>query len=124
MDSTSDYKPRINTEIRRLKNSTKNMPKNSKNIAEKLINRAAFMLVSLENMETQIISEGVKVDMQQGEYTIKISNPLITSYNTLIKNYAAVIKQLCDLLPDNDATEAGNKLLDFAFKPIKRELRS
>lgn len=117
MDATSDYNARINTEIKRLKRYTKNISKNDIKIAEKLINRAAFMLVSLENMEEQIITDGIQVEMQQGEYKIKIANPLIMKYNTTIKNYLTAIKQLCEMLPDEVNYELGNELLKFAMKP-------
>jgi hypothetical protein len=37
--------------------------------------------------------------MCQGDYTIERENPALKSYNTTIKNYTAVIKQLNDMLP-------------------------
>ena len=33
-------------------------------------------------------------------------------YNTMIKNYSSIVKQLVDLLP-NDARSGGDELLDF-----------
>jgi hypothetical protein len=33
-------------------------------------------------------------------------------YNTMIKNYSSIIKQLIDLLP-NDSKGSGDELLDF-----------
>ena len=39
-------------------------------------------------------------------------------YNTMIKNYTSIIKQLCELLPDGlPSTKEGNALMNFVTKP-------
>ena len=108
---------RILKEVKRLKRVFKNVADNVKNLTDKLINRAAFMLVSLEDMESEITKSGLMLEMSQGEYSIDRAHPLISSYNTMIKNYSAVIKQLTELLPHEDKLIAGNELMKYLTQP-------
>lgn len=103
-------------EQNRLKKLYANLPKEKLAIVQKLIERAAYMLVSLEDMEAKIEADGQVVVMPQGKYDIERAHPLLTTYNAMIKNYTAVIKQLDDLLPDTDADKAGQALMMFATK--------
>ena len=89
-----DAQDAIKKETSRIKKLYKDLPENRKKLAEKLIERAAFMLVSLEEMERQINQDGNMVTMPQGDYEIERAHPLLTVYNAMIKNYTAVIKQL------------------------------
>lgn len=85
---------RIKKELSRLKKLYKDLPEDRKKLAEKLLERAAFMAISLSEMEATINVEGNMVTMPQGDYEIDRAHPLLTVYNAMIKNYAAVIKQL------------------------------
>ncbi len=97
----------------------KNLPKEQLKIVEKLIERAAYMLVSLEDMEEKINQDGLVVKMPQGSYTIERAHPLLQQYNAMIKNYNATIKQLSDLAPSTEVTAAGQALMQFVTKPKK-----
>lgn len=85
---------RIKKEYSRLKKLYKDLPDDRKKLSEKLLERAAFMSVSLSEMEETITAEGNMVTMPQGDYEIDRAHPLLAVYNAMIKNYAAVIKQL------------------------------
>ncbi|MGN1111799.1 MAG: hypothetical protein ACI4RP_01215 [Acutalibacteraceae bacterium] len=106
-------------EQNRIKKLYKNLPKDRLEIAKKLIERAAYMLVSLEDMEAKINEDGLVVEMSQGAYKIERAHPLLQPYNAMVKNYNATIKQLNDLLPTTDAAAAGQALMLFATKPNK-----
>ena len=54
---------------------------------------------TLDDLEKEINESGVITVMQQGDYEIERENPALKSYNTTIKNYTALIKQLFDMLP-------------------------
>lgn len=84
----------IKKEAARIKKLYKDLPEERKKLAEKLIERAAFMAVSLAEMEQKINAEGQIVKMPQGDYEIERAHPLLTVYNSMIKNYTAAIKQL------------------------------
>ncbi len=106
-------------EQNRIKKIYKNLPKEQLEIVQKLIERAAYMLVSLEDMEEKINADGLVVKMPQGAYTIERAHPLLQQYNAMIKNYNATIKQLSDLSPNNEAEKAGQALMQFVTKPNK-----
>ena len=47
---------------------------------------------------------------------VHFENPALKSYNTTIKSYTALFKQLLDLLPNTEAEKAGQALMMFATK--------
>ncbi len=104
-------------EQNRIKKIYKNLPKERLEIAKKLIERAAYMLVSLEDMEAKISEDGLVVTMPQGSYEIERAHPLLQPYNAMVKNYNATIKQLNEISPNSDAEKAGQALMMFATKP-------
>lgn len=103
----------------RIKKIYKNLPKEKLEIAKKLIERAAYMLVSLEDMEAKINKDGLVVTMPQGNYEIERAHPLLQPYNAMVKNYNATIKQLNDISPNTETEKAGQALMMFATKPNK-----
>lgn len=107
---------RMKKEQRRIAKLYKNLPKDRLEVAKKLIDRAAYMLVSLEDMETKIAADGLVTEMSQGDYTIQRAHPLFAPYNAMVKNYNATIKQLGEYLPETDAEIAGQALMNFATK--------
>ena len=86
-------KARQKKEITRLKKVYKNLPKDTLENVKKLIERAAYMLVSLEDMEAKIDADGLVISMPQGDYSIDRAHPLLQPYNAMVKNYNATIKQ-------------------------------
>lgn len=107
---------KIKYEEKRLEKILKDVPKQQIALCRRLIERAAFMLVTLEDYEQDITVNGVITEMEQGKYTIHRENPAAKGYNTMVKNYQAVIRQLTDLLPDRkDAAreKAGDRLAAF-----------
>lgn len=83
-------------------------------LALDLLKRAEFMRTTLIALEDKVNSEGVVTEMSQGSYSIDRENPALRSYNTTIKNYTSVIKQIVELLPaQENQNQAGNKLAAF-----------
>lgn len=91
---------RIKKEVTRLKKLLKHIPKDKMNSVMALINNAAFMTVTLEDLQETINTQGPVSEYQNGEnqWGTKKS-PEVEIYNTMIKNLASVIKQLTDLIP-------------------------
>lgn len=116
-------KARQKKELSRLKKLYKNLPEDTLEISKKLIERAAYMLVSLEDMEAQIDEDGLVTTMPQGSYDIKRAHPLLQPYNAMVKNYNATVKQLNDLLPSTDAEVAGQALMSFVTKPTAKQAK-
>lgn len=65
-----------------------------------LIKEAEYMKKTLVKLKKEIDGKGLVVEMDQGKYTIERANPALSPYNTLIKNYQSIIKQINDLLPE------------------------
>lgn len=90
----------IKKEMLRLKKIFKNLEKDKWDTALSLIKNAAFMTITLEDLQETINREGAVSKYQNGEnqWGTKKS-PEVEIYNTMIKNHMAIIKQLADLLP-------------------------
>ena len=106
-------KARICGEKERLWELFDMIPLDRKKLAEKLIDRASFMLVTLEGYEELIVKEGAIVKMTQGTYEIDRENPAARGYNVMIKNYQLVIKSLVELLPDKNGGSVSEELEKF-----------
>ena len=91
---------RIKSEKSRLKKIFKDLDENKKNLVTPLIEKAAFMSVELDDLQEIIEQDGWTSEYKNGEnqYGTKKS-PEADTYIALSKNYAAVIKQLADLVP-------------------------
>lgn len=108
----TDQQKRIKKETKRLKEIYKSLPDNKYAIAIPLIENAAFMRVTLEDLQIEINNAGSVEDYKHGEgqYGKKESSAL-KAYNNVIKNYNAVNKRLEDMLPAEES--AASKLSEF-----------
>ena len=97
-------------ELRKIFEKTKN---NKSKLAMSLLDKADFMNETLKMLEAKVRLEGVVTTMCQGSYDIERENPALKSYNTTIKNYVSVVKQIVDLLPESENKQAGEELLKF-----------
>lgn len=91
---------RIKTELKRLQAKFELVDENQREVAAQLLQNAAFMAVTLQDLQEIINAQGVTDTYQNGanQYGTKASATL-QSYNSLIKNYANVIKTLAQLVP-------------------------
>lgn len=94
---------RISKEVNRLKKLFTVIPKNTLQSVMSLISNAAFMAVTLEDLQKTINKEGAVSKYQNGEnqWGTKKS-PEVEIYNSMIKNHSSLIKQLTDLIPKPD----------------------
>jgi len=91
---------RIKKEITKLKRLFKDMEKSTMDTVSSLIKNAAFMAITLDDLQETINSEGAVSTYQNGENQSGTKkSPEIDIYNTMIKNHMSIIKQLSDLLP-------------------------
>lgn len=91
---------RITAEYQRIIVFFEKLPGNELAIIDPLIQNAAFMGIALLDLQEIIIRDGVTEEYQNGsnQFGRKPSSAL-QSYNSLVKNYAAVIKSLLSYLP-------------------------
>ncbi len=90
----------IRKEVTRLKRVFKDLDKNKMTTVTSLIENAAFMIVSLKELEAEINLEGYTDEYQNGanQFGTKQSEAVKT-HLAMTKNLSAVIKQLTDLVP-------------------------
>ena len=92
----------IKREITRLTNLFKEIDKNKRLTAKGLIEEAAYMRITLQELKKEIDKSGPIDVMPQGEYSILREHPALKSYNTMVQRYTNVIDKLTNLFPKND----------------------
>lgn len=100
-------------DISNLRKVFESLNDNKSKLALSLLDKAEFMNKTLTDLEKKIKEDGVVTVMPQGSYVIERENPALRSYNTTIKNYTSVVKQIVDLLPESANKQAGEDLLKF-----------
>ena len=106
---------RINKEEARLAKIYKDISQSNKAINEGLIQRAAYMRVTLEDYEKDLDTKGYIELFTQSEKTdpYERERPVARLYNVMNKNYQSIIKQLGDLLPKEAPREENDGFDDF-----------
>lgn len=108
----NDY---IKDEIKRINKMLDALSPTVLEIAKDLISNAAFMAVSLRELQDIINAEGYTEEYRNGanQFGVKKKSE-VEIYNTMIKNFNATMKQLFDIIPP-DALDrgAGDPLLDY-----------
>lgn len=114
-----DKEQRVQQEYNRLMDLFSNAPAGQLRLALPLIQNAAFMKATLEDLQAAINAEGVTEEYQNGanQRGMKQSATL-QGYNSLIKNYATVQKQLSQLLGETTAPlmPEGNAFTAFCME--------
>lgn len=89
-------------ELKTLKETFEKMDNDKSKLALSLLDEAYFCGDTLKKLKEKVEKDGVVTEMCQGDYNIDRENPALKSYNTTIKNYQALIKQITDLLPNQN----------------------
>ena len=101
-------------ELTRLKKIVKLVPDNKKSVANSLIKELSFMAGTLEELKENITVNGAVDFFKNGKQEMWRESPALKSYNTTIQRYSLLYKQLCDLLPKEEAVKASDGgLMDF-----------
>lgn len=105
---------RIQKEIRKLNGVLKNIDPKVKKVVQPLVEKAAFMSVTLDDLQEHINQYGVTEEYKNGEnqFGVKKSSH-VEIYNTMIKNYTTTLKQLTDLVPKEQPKEDDDGFDDF-----------
>jgi len=113
----------IKREITKLNKILADIPDDKKELVAGLVQNAAFMAVTLKELQGEIDKNGAVITCQTGNgYETTKDNPAQKAYTTMIARYSAVIGQLDGFLPSTKAKEvskAGDLLKAFiaAGKP-------
>jgi len=107
---------KIKQEINKIKKIYKEFPKDKTKVIEGLINEAAFMKISLEDIREDLMKHGLTELFEQGEQSFNRERPEVKIYTTFMQRYAGVMKQLIDLLPIEVKKEEADALMNFIKK--------
>ena len=104
---------RISAEFERITDFFKEIPPNQREFIEPLLQNAAFMKVTLEDLQAIVNAEGVEDEYKNGanQYGTKPS-AVIQAYNTMLKNYGALKLKLMALLPKQASVSRLQKMFD------------
>ena len=83
---------KINKEINKLKKIFKELPKNRKEMSEKLIENAAFMSVTLDELKDDIKKYGVKETYVNGANQFGIVDPAVNFTIDDINSFLNILK--------------------------------
>ena len=104
----------IKKEVTKLTGIFKGLSAGTKNSITNLINEAAFMSVSLSELRKIINEKGYTEIYQNGENQKGVKKSAeVDIYNSLIKHYMAIMKQLLELLPKSEVAVAENIMQRF-----------
>lgn len=104
----------INQEIDELTKITKDVTQDKRTYIDRLINQAAFMYATLQELQDTLNKDGAIELFEQGKQKMLREHPAAKTYNTMIKNYSSIIKQLSELTPKKE--QAQDELQAFLAK--------
>ena len=108
---------RIENEIKKLRSIYQDIDSDQFKTVEELINRAAYMLATLQDYEKDIDENGYVELFSQSESQTPYERerPVVRLYNTMSKNYQSIIRQLSALIP-NEVSPTDDGFDDFLRK--------
>src|SRR5690606_19007413 len=89
----------VKNEINRLTKLFKDVDRNKRLTAKGLIEEAAYMRITLQELKVEIDKHGLIDEMPQGDYSILREHPALKSYNTMVQRYTNIIDKLTNLHP-------------------------
>jgi len=105
---------RIKQEAIKLNSLLKDLDTKKKKAISSLVKNAAFMAITLEDLQEEINSNGVTETYQNGANQSGIKkSATVETYNAMIKNYVNVVKQLTDLLPKKEPVTKSDGFDEF-----------
>lgn len=102
-----------NGEVKNLEQIISKIEGKKKIVAKKLLIEIKFYNKTLKKLKAKINEDDVTVMMPQGAYEIEREHPALKSYNTSIKNYQSLLKQLCELFDDLPSDDIPDALEEF-----------
>lgn len=99
------------TELKEVRKTLKELPKDKQEIGLNLISELEFMQETLQNLKKQVKEEGAVSLFKQGKQEFLREHPALKGYNTLISRYSLILKQVTDLIPKED--NKSDELMEF-----------
>lgn len=98
-----DKEKKIKAELTKLEKLFEDLPDNQLKLAAGLLQNAAFMAVTLRDLQQEVIGKGAVIVCQSGNgfATIK-DNPAQKAYTTMVARYTNIIAKLSAMLPPEE----------------------
>lgn len=97
---------KINEEYVNLRKALKNIPEEKMSVATGLIENAAFMAVTLDELKENVNENGAICTYNRNP----VESPAIKSYNTMINRYGNIMAQILALLPKEEQSAAAQEV--------------
>lgn len=95
----------------RLESLCEGLPEKKKAVALPLIEQAAFMQITLEDLQKDILADGCTEEYQNGKNQSGMkATASLQAYNAMVKNFAGICERLDRILPEG---VGGSKLLSL-----------
>lgn len=95
----------------RLESLCVGLPEKKRAVALPLIEQAAFMQITLEDLQKDILGEGCVEEYQNGKNQSGMkATASLQAYNAMVKNFAGICERLDRILPEG---VGGSKLLSL-----------
>ena len=107
---------KIKQEINRIKKLYKDLSRDKVKVVEGLINEAAFMKLTLEELREDLFRNGFTELYENGTQVMNRERPEAKIYSTMIQRYSNVMKQLIDYMPLEEKEEEQDELMKFLSK--------
>ena len=100
-----------------------NIGENPGSVVESLVEELYWQIIKMKECRDILDGEAIVVEFIQGKQEMLIQNPVLKTYNDLVKNQTATLKNLV-LVTGKDSKEAGNaelkNFVDFLGKGKKQ----
>ena len=107
----------ISKEEKKLEKILANVEVDKVKFVKGLIENAAFIYVTLYELKEILLETGTIENFENGNQKLLREHPAMKNYNSLIKSYTTIMKQLFEFLPDAGAgTKEKDEFLNFIKK--------
>ena len=107
----------ISKEIKKLERIFANVEADKVKFVNGLIENSAFINVTLYELREILLETGTIDNFKNGNQELIREHPAMKNYNSLIKSYSTIMKQLFELLPNSgDGTKEKDEFLAFIKK--------
>ena len=107
----------ISKEVKKLEKIFKNIEDDKVKFVRGLIDNAAFIFVTLYELREIMLETGTIENFENGSQRLLREHPAMKNYNSLIKSYTTIMKQLFEFLPDGGTgTQEKDEFLSFIKK--------
>ena len=107
----------ISKEEKKLEKILANVEADKVKFVKGLIENSAFIYVTLYELKEILLETGTIENFENGSQKLLREHPAMKNYNSLIKSYTTIMKQLFEFLPDAGAgTKEKDEFLNFIKK--------